>query len=371
MDKNSELVKEIALAIEQHRIQEDQMYAVNPAVGLANTYYFGENRKLWITNSENSSGIKILSALNGNPIIYHGPKTTLTKDGHSVFKNTKVGECIIRYSSGIHVVDTPKGKQNIEIFNNTFYSPSPSPSMACDIIMNLNEAKPRYFRRLTEIFEMIEKYSIDLIKLEEQKILEELRIKGLHEIEESKQLHEIISKIENKKQEKNDALLKAQSFIRKNAELRYQPILDPWQEEIKRSNIFNTSICIDGGPGTGKTTTMIQRIKFLIDENALSDYFPNLPKDQKEKLLNQNKSWVFFSPSELLKLFLKNNMIQEGLEASDDRVLVWADFKSTLIKKYKLVNAETQNPFIILRKNTHENLIPFVGSNLCKNNQCI
>ena len=348
MDKNSELVKEIALAIEQHRIQEDQMYAVNPAVGLANTYYFGENRKLWITNSENSSGIKILSALNGNPIIYHGPKTTLTKDGHSVFKNTKVGECIIRYSSGIHVVDTPKGKQNIEIFNNTFYSPSPSPSMACDIIMNLNEAKPRYFRRLTEIFEMIEKYSIDLIKLEEQKILEELRIKGLHEIEESKQLHEIISKIENKKQEKNDALLKAQSFIRKNAELRYQPILDPWQEEVKRSLLFDGTMAIDGGPGTGKTTSLIQRMKFLTDHTAFEDYFPNLTEKQKNKLV-EDKSWIFFSPSELLKQFLKNNMTREGLFANDETVKVWEDYKRTLLRSYNLVNSETQNPFLVLR----------------------
>jgi hypothetical protein len=102
---------------------------------------------------------------------------------------------------------------------------------------------------------------------------------------------------------------KAQSFIRKYAELRYQPILDPVQEEIKRSKIFEGSLIINGGPGTGKTTSLIQRIKFLISPSI--EEYKQLNKKQKDILFNQKTSWIFYSPNELLALFLRNSMKME------------------------------------------------------------
>lgn len=364
MNNNNQILNQIALAIDQHRIFENKMYANNPAIGLANVHYFGQNRKLWITNNENFSGIKIISGLDKRPIISSSHHTTLIDDGQPVYKNTKVGECIIRHSSGIHKLQTPSGKHDIEIFNNSFYTPTPPPYLACDLRINLNEVKPRYYRYLSDVLKQIRDLNNEIEELERQKEIEEQRIQKQKEKEESQKLKEIILHLENSHRNKVVALQKAQTFIRKNAELRYQPILDPWQEEIKRSNIYNGTISIDGGPGTGKTTSLIQRIKFLIDEVAMSEYLPELTAQQKEKIFDQGKSWIFFSPSELLKLFLKNSMISEGLEANDDKVKVWADYKNILIRKYKIVNTETQNPFLFLRKNQEKNLLPYNGKHL-------
>lgn len=49
-------------------------------------------------------------------------------------------------------------------------------------------------------------------------------------------------------------------YIRKQGEMRYSLIVDTIQTRIKSQNLFDDkTIIINGGPGTGKTTTMIHR----------------------------------------------------------------------------------------------------------------
>lgn len=60
----------------------------------------------------------------------------------------------------------------------------------------------------------------------------------------------------------------AKSFIRGRAILRDQHLLDEYQEDAKRSHIYDgIPVLIEGGPGTGKTTTVIQRLKFLTSKH--------------------------------------------------------------------------------------------------------
>ena len=42
-------------------------------------------------------------------------------------------------------------------------------------------------------------------------------------------------------------------------------------------------------------------------------------------------------------------MVKEGLEASDEKVMVWSNHKRDLIRLYRLVNPELRRPFLFLK----------------------
>ncbi|MBK6877307.1 MAG: AAA family ATPase [Ignavibacteria bacterium] len=107
------------------------------------------------------------------------------------------------------------------------------------------------------------------------------------------------------------------------------------QESIKRGKVLEGQMVISGGPGTGKTTILIQRINFLISD-TVKEYRVDLsPKDINE-LRNRDRSWIFFSPSELLKEYLMNLLAKEMLSPDDDRVTVWKQKKGNLFREMSL-----------------------------------
>ena len=109
---------------------------------------------------------------------------------------------------------------------------------------------------------------------------------------------------------------------------------------------------IDGGPGTGKTTTMIQRLKFLLSKEALVDYEVPLTNEQLEFLTNEeqcNDNWLFFSPTTLLLAYLRNNMSEEGLMAGDNNTITIDTFRRNMMREYRLHNPETEGPFKIYK----------------------
>ena len=61
-------------------------------------------------------------------------------------------------------------------------------------------------------------------------------------------------------------------YIRKQGEMRYSLIVDKLQTTIKSQNLFDgTTVIIEGGPGTGKSTTMIHRLAYLTDTFAIDE----------------------------------------------------------------------------------------------------
>lgn len=111
-------------------------------------------------------------------------------------------------------------------------------------------------------------------------------------------------------------------FVLTSQGLRSQHILDPTQEQVKRSRNFNGEhLIIEGGPGTGKTTTMIQRLMFLTDPTV--EQHEHLTPQQKNLLNNPNTSWSFFSPNALLKEYLEQAMTAEGLSHVSHNVQDW------------------------------------------------
>lgn len=161
--------------------------------------------------------------------------------------------------------------------------------------------------------------------------------KGIKKIEEERRILTL-------QQEEMEQLTR---YIRQQGKLRFNPILDPVQNRIKTQNLFNgVTVVIDGGPGTGKTTTMIQRLKYLTDWNAIEEDFVNetsqyqLTASQRDHLneaIKEHRDWMFFSPSKLLKEYLKDAMNREGLANTSAKVWSWAEYRNVvLLEDYQL-----------------------------------
>lgn len=362
----AEKVEDIASSIERHCQKEVVKEIPNRAYGRSKVKYDTQDKTLWLVNKPNHGGYQSVKDITGAVVATQiGNDSTLKEDGDPIYKNSPLGELLIRFTKGKHPYKTPKGTIKIEIHNTSKYTPS-ADELASDMTIHLSEeTDARAYRTLRHLLDEIRGIDTDLVDLREAE----------EKAKTEKERHEILDRITEKEKTRQSKLDRAQSFIRKYAALRYQPILDPVQETIKRSELFARTIVINGGPGTGKTTTLIQRIKFLLDlsarRSALNDeerqhYIDSLTPDKKN-LLNENISWIFFSPSELLKLFLQNAMIEEGLDAGPERLKVWADYRREMIRAYKLVNPDTQRPFLFYtKKETDGHLLPIESEALKK-----
>lgn len=111
--------------------------------------------------------------------------------------------------------------------------------------------------------------------------------------------------------------------------LRDQPILDRYQDEIFRMPI-NSRCFLSGPPGTGKTTTLIRRLGQKTDRQVLEE------SDEEHQLVHQVEeeterrhegSWILFSPTELLRQYVKEAFVQEGMAASNEHVRTWKEFR--------------------------------------------
>lgn len=155
-------------------------------------------------------------------------------------------------------------------------------------------------------------------------------------------------------------------YIRKQGEMRYSPIVDTIQTRIKSQNLFDgTTVIINGGPGTGKSTTMIHRLAYLTDTFAIEEDMRNespsykLSRSQRKQLLDAvdaQRDWMFFSPSQMLKEYLAEAMRKEGLKNTSMKVWNWKDYCRLLLQAdYGLIGADGINaPFKVY--NTDETL---------------
>ena len=133
--------------------------------------------------------------------------------------------------------------------------------------------------------------------------------------------------------------------------LRDQPILDRYQDEIFRLPL-NSQLLIVGPPGTGKTTTLIRRLGQKLDREYLDDDEKRLADaGQFEGAPAHADSWMMFTPTDLLKLYLKEAFAREHIAAPDQKISTWARFRLELARnRFRILRTPNGGGPFILRE---------------------
>ncbi|MEE2732278.1 MAG: ATP-binding domain-containing protein [Pseudomonadota bacterium] len=118
--------------------------------------------------------------------------------------------------------------------------------------------------------------------------------------------------------------------IRTAMELRDQPILDKFQDEIYRLPL-DSQLFIAGPPGTGKTTTLIKRLGQKLDFEYLSDTEKKLVEKEISDIPYE-QNWLMFTPTELLKHYLKEAFSREQVPAGGQHIRTWEKTRHDLAR---------------------------------------
>ncbi len=145
-------------------------------------------------------------------------------------------------------------------------------------------------------------------------------------------------------------------------DLRDQPILDQYQDRIFRLPL-DSQLLILGAPGTGKTTTLIRRLGQKADPDFLDDDEKRLLA-QTDAEADHARNWIMFTPTELLKLYVKEAFSRENIPASDERISTWSDFRENLARNEFPVLKSAANKGRLVMKDAAAILTPAAEADL-------
>jgi len=150
--------------------------------------------------------------------------------------------------------------------------------------------------------------------------------------------------------------------------LRDRPVLDKFQDEIFRLPL-NQQLVLLGPPGTGKTTTLIRRLGQKVDitsPDSLTEEERGLLA-QSDRLRDHATSWLMFTPTNLLKQYLKEAFNREGVPAPDQRLITWERFQRDVARNdFNILRGGNGKGLFVLREqgslllpSTEKSLIPW------------
>lgn len=135
--------------------------------------------------------------------------------------------------------------------------------------------------------------------------------------------------------------------------LRDQPILDRFQDEVFRLPI-DSQLLLLGPPGTGKTTTLIRRLGQKLDVQYLQENERVALEKFSVRGGDHRSSWIMFTPTELLKLYVKEAFNREGIAAPDQRIMTWEAYRSELARNtFSILRSSSRNSGFVQRSQTN------------------
>lgn len=140
----------------------------------------------------------------------------------------------------------------------------------------------------------------------------------------------------------------------KKMTLRDQPVLDQFQDEIFRLPL-NNRLLILGPAGTGKTTTLIKRLGQKLDQEVLDEDDKELVATISQSTTTpHSQSWEMFTPTELLKQYLKEAFAKEGIAASDQRIKTWQEIRHDLARNvFGVLKTGSGSGSLVMKESLH------------------
>lgn len=136
--------------------------------------------------------------------------------------------------------------------------------------------------------------------------------------------------------------------VRSAMALREQPILDRFQDEIFRLPL-DSELMILGPPGTGKTTTLIKRLGQKLDREFLSGDEERIAARVDAARLPYGRSWMMFTPTDLLKHYVREAFNREQVPASEAHIRTWSSLRIDLARQVLgiLQSGTTKGKFVL------------------------
>ncbi len=131
-------------------------------------------------------------------------------------------------------------------------------------------------------------------------------------------------------------------------QLRVAPILNEFQDKIFRLPI-DSQIAVMGPPGTGKTTTLVRRLRQKIDLAYLNSEESALVERPDADGRTHTDSWIMFTPTELLRLYVKEAFAKEGVPAQDGHIRTWDDYRREIARNNLGILKRAKGPGLVLR----------------------
>jgi hypothetical protein len=176
-------------------------------------------------------------------------------------------------------------------------------------------------------------------------------LRDFHQLfDNSQQVDDILIQIEAEEKLSEALMAGLQRSVITKMGLRDQPILNSIQDAIFRLPIDRQLILL-GPPGTGKTTTLIRRLGQKLDRAYLTEDENDLiDAAQTSHKLPHEESWLMFTPTKLLRLYLKEAFAREQVPAPDARIQTWDDYRWWLSKNvFGVLRSSTGSGHYVLR----------------------